>query len=334
MNGRPEGRPYIEPLCAARSNPDFPIAGECKARDFSSVPIIDSHVHLYPPEANRDPAAWAAARGEAHWAVLCTRKRKDGRPVQGFSDVAGLLRALDAVGIGRAILLGWYWEKPETAAEQNRFYAACLRDHPDRLSACATVHPGAGRQLALDTVRRAHEAGFIGLGELSPHSQHYAIDDPVFAKVLALAGELKLPVNLHVTDPESRPFPGRIETPLADFSTLARRFPATTFILAHWGGLLPLRDPAARELGNVVYDTAASPLLYEPEIWRRFVEKVGAERVLFGSDFPLNLYPRLEREAELVRLVAEAKTAGLPSDSLNGIFERNAARIFHLSSSK
>jgi predicted TIM-barrel fold metal-dependent hydrolase len=182
-------------------------------------------------------------------------------------------------------------------------------------------------------VRRAHEAGFVGLGELSPHSQHYAIDDPVWTEVLVLAGELKLPVNLHVTDPESRPFPGRIETPLEDFSTLARRFPGTTFVLAHWGGLLPLRDPATRELSNLVYDTAASPLLYGPEIWQRFVGTVGAERVLFGSDFPLNLYPRLELEAELGRLVTEAKTAGLPAGSLNGIFERNAARVFGVKTS-
>ena len=300
---------------------------------FAPVPIVDSHVHLYPPEANRDPAAWAAERGETHWATLCTRKRKDGRPVQGFSNVAGLLRAMDAAGIARAVLLGWYWENPETAAEQNRFYTTCLREHPDRLSACATLHPAAGRGPALDAVRRAHEAGFVGLGELSPHSQHYAIDDPVWTEVLALAGELKLPVNLHVTDPESRPFPGRIETPLQDFATLARRFPGTTFVLAHWGGLLPLRDPATRELSNLVYDTAASPLLYGPEIWQRFVGTVGAERVLFGSDFPLNLYPRLELEAELGRLVTEAKTAGLPAGSLNGILERNAARVFGVKTS-
>jgi predicted TIM-barrel fold metal-dependent hydrolase len=24
------------------------------------MPVIDAHVHLYPPELNRDPAGWAA----------------------------------------------------------------------------------------------------------------------------------------------------------------------------------------------------------------------------------------------------------------------------------
>jgi predicted TIM-barrel fold metal-dependent hydrolase len=148
--------------------------------------------------------------------------------------------------------------------------------------------------------------------------------------VLTLAAELKLPVNLHVTDPDSRDYPGRVATPLADFVRLASEFSATTFILAHWGGLLPLSDPSAKMPANVYYDTAASPLLYGPEIWRRFITVAGAEHVLFGSDFPLNLYPRLELEAELVRLVNEAQSSGLPADSLAAILHGNAARIFRL----
>src|SRR5580704_10473136 len=103
--------------------------------------FIDCHVHLYPLEINRDPAGWAAAAGEPHWAALCTRRRKDGRPVQGFPDLDRLLLDLDAAGIERAVLLGWYWEKPESCRSQNRFYAECVKLHPDRLSAFATVHP-------------------------------------------------------------------------------------------------------------------------------------------------------------------------------------------------
>ena len=91
-------------------------------------------------------------------------------------------------------------------------------------------------------LQRVHDDGLIGLGELSPHSQGYAVDDPIFIEVLGLAGELKLPVNLHVTDPNCRDYPGRIATPLADFTRLAREFPNVNFVLAHWGGLLPLVD--------------------------------------------------------------------------------------------
>jgi predicted TIM-barrel fold metal-dependent hydrolase len=294
------------------------------------VPLIDSHVHLYPPELNRDPAGWAAARHEEHWALLSTRRRKDGRSVQGFPEVGGLLRAMDAAGVNRAVLLGWYWQRAESCAEQNRFYAECVRRYPDRLAACATLQPAAGRPAALAELHRAREEGLIGLGELSPHSQGYGIDDSVFREVLAQAGDLKLPVNLHVTGPDSRSYPGRVVTPPADFVRLAAEFSQTTFILAHWGGLLPLRDPAAKMPPNIYYDTAASPLLYGPEIWRRFTAAVGADRVLFGSDFPLNLYPGLEQEPEIVRLVTEVRSAGLSAESLAAVMHENATRVLRL----
>jgi hypothetical protein len=289
--------------------------------------ITDAHVHLYPPAANRRPAAWAAMRGELHWAELCTRRRKDGRPVQSFPSVAELLRAMDAAGVARAGLLGWYWENPKSCAEQNRFYARVVRAHPDRLSAFATVHPEAGRSAALDEVRRAHGEGLCGLGELSPHAQGFAVKDAVFGDVLRLAARLRLPVNLHVTDPASGPYPGRVETPLRDFVWLARSFPRTTFILAHWGGLLPLRVPAASKLANVYYDTAASPLLYGQDIWQRFLAKVPAERVLFGSDFPLNLYPRIDAAANMTSFVAEAHRGAVDAGQLLAVLRDNAARI-------
>ena len=171
--------------------------------------IIDAHVHLYPPEVGRDPVAWAARAGEPQWSALCTRRRRDGRRVQAFPTVDELLREMDAAGISRAVLLGWYWEKSTTCAWQNRFYAECIRAHSDRLSAFGTVQPTAGRGVAVAEVRRAHGEGLIGLGEISPHSQGVAIDDPTLAEVLRLAGELRMPVNLHVTDPDGRAYPGR-----------------------------------------------------------------------------------------------------------------------------
>lgn len=260
---------------------------------FACMPVIDAHVHLYPPGMNRDPAGWAAAHGEPHWAVMCARvRRATGRPVQKFPSVDELLRDMDAAGVDRAVLLGWYWEKHDTCALQNRFYARCVRGHPDRLSAFAAVHAGAGGR-ALEEVRRAQGEGLVGLGELSPHSQRVAVDDPGWHAVLDLAGELGLPVNLHVTDPAGGKYPGRVETPPADFLAMATAFPQVKFILAHWAGRL-WREPEAggRLPGNVWIDTAATPLLYGEPIWVEGLRACGAERVLWGTDYPLDLYPR------------------------------------------
>ncbi len=274
--------------------------------------IIDAHVHLYPSEANRDPVKWAAVRKETHWAELSTRKRKDGSAVQGFPSMSELLRDLNAAGIRKAVLLGWYWENHATCVEHNKFYASCLKAYPTRFAAFATVHPAAG-EAALDEVRRARDAGFSGLGELSPHAQHVPLTNPIWRKILALAGELKMPVNLHVTDPHSKPYPGRVATPLSDFIALAREFPWTKFILAHWGGGLAF-DRENNALPNIYYDTAASPLLYDSDVWI----KAPAGRVLFGSDYPLVLYPKSGPAPEFAGIVKEAKVAGADEALLGG----------------
>lgn len=290
---------------------------------------IDSHVHLYSPDVNADPAAWAARAGETHWATLATRRRPSGAAVQIFPGVEELVREMDAAGVERAVLLGWYWLKPESCVRQNRFYAECVRSHPQRLSAFATMHPAAGHDAMSAELRRAREDGLIGLGELSPHSQGYAIDDPVFRAALNLAAEWRWPVNLHVTCPDARAYPGHVPTPLGDFARLARECPTTNFILAHWGGLLPLRPEFSGEvrgLGNLFYDTAASPLLYDATVWRRFFEAVSADKVLFGSDYPLNVYPRLDATPAMIRLIHEARAAKIPG----GVWRENAVRLLRL----
>lgn len=283
---------------------------------------IDAHVHLYPAAANANPAGWAAAQDESAWGTLATRVRRDGRPVQGFPSVDDLLREMDRSGIDRAVLQGWYWTKPATCSLQNAFFAACVRAHPDRLLAFATLHPGAGFWPTLQEMHRARDAGFAGFGELSPHGQGFALDDAVWAEVLTLAGDWKMPVTLHVTDPDSKPFPGRVDTPLSDFVALARQFSRTTFILAHWGGLLPLRDPSAASLANLYYDTAASPLLYGADIWKRFAAVVPSTQVLFGSDYPLDLYRGTTADSGLVNFQREAIAAGAGEDILGGNISR------------
>lgn len=282
--------------------------------------VIDCHVHLYWPLVNADPPGWAMARGETYWASLATRLRKSGRPVQDFPSVDNLLHEMDAAGVDRAVLLGWYWQTAKSCEEQNAFFAECVGAHPDRLSACVTVYPPAGVEHVEREFARAAQASFQGVGELSPHSQQYPVDHPAFERALALAGANGWPVNLHVTDPHARPYPGQIVTPLEDFDRLAQRFPRTTFILAHWGGF------AAAQRANVYFDTAASPLSHPPEVWRRGVAALGAERVLFGSDFPLRLYPALDDGSGLARLVREARGAGLAAEA--AVLGGNAERWF------
>jgi uncharacterized protein len=189
------------------------------------------------------------------------------------------------------------------------------------LSGFAAVQAGAG-EAALEEVRRAHGEGLIGLGELSPHSQGVAVDDPKWRAVLALAVELGLPVNLHVTDPDGGSYPGRVETPLVDFRAMAAEWPKVKFILAHWGGRL-WRGGDLRE--NVWVDTAATPLLYGSPIWDEGLAACGAGKILWGTDYPLELYPKEPGKGTCAGLLAEAR-ARVPED----VCGKNAKRLFGL----
>ena len=99
------------------------------------------------------------------------------------------------------------------------------------------------------------------------------------------------------------------------------RFPDLTIVCAHWGGGLPfyvLMPEVKLAMKNVLFDTAASPLLYSSQIYSQVVQLVGADKILFGSDYPL-LTPR--------RLLKEISSLDLPEEAKKLILSGNARRL-------
>jgi predicted TIM-barrel fold metal-dependent hydrolase len=136
-----------------------------------------------------------------------------------------------------------------------------------------------------------------------------------------------------VTEPQGNSYPGKVETPLGDFVRVAREFPKTKFVLAHWGARLPLDSALgveARACDNLYYDTAASPLTYASEVFREMIGVVGAARVLYGSDHPLNLYPKKSDTPQMGALLAEMRSVGLSETELSAIAEKTAGKILGL----
>jgi len=294
--------------------------------------FIDSHTHAYPTECAADPVGWAKARGEHHWAQLVGPRADCKRTLQGFATRDQMLRAMDDAGIECSVLLGWYWEKQETCRWHNLEMAKWKRASPNRFSIFASVQPLAGK-IVLDDLKCAQDAGFSGIGEVFPAAQGFAMDNPVWEKVLAWAAAEKLPVNMHVPEAAGRDYPGFIGAPLRDYQRLARTHPKVAFIFAHWGGLLPfltLHPTVRRDLQNVYYDTAASPLLYDTRVYRTVVDAVGAERILFGTDYPLRVFPREQQEPDFNRPLHEVKKSGLTKKELALVLGGNARKLLGL----
>jgi hypothetical protein len=285
--------------------------------------IIDSHVHCYPSAVAADPVGWGTARGEHHWVDLVTKGP------QGWADVEDLLRQMDADGIERVVLQGWYWENPLTALEQNQWHADWVSRYPDRIWAMAAVHPGASDPVAVLEEARGWASG---VGECLPQVQSSkGWKDPGWEAVLHWTTAVDWPLCLHITEPVGHCYPGRVATDLQETVEQLEKWPQQRWILAHWGGGLPfyaLNKRVAKATARVWYDSAASPLLYDAKVWPLMLQAVGPKRLLFGSDFPLRLYPRDATQPGWKRLLAEVVSEIEEDADLRHLFFATAEEVF------
>ena len=278
--------------------------------------IIDSHVHVYPPSFRERRGE--IARRDATFRELYSN------PAAVLADAGDLLAAMDAAGVGVAVAVGIGWTDHEVAREANDYLAEAVARSGGRLLAFGSVNPAWGDD-ALAEVERCAAMGLAGVGELHPDTQGFGIDDAaVMGPLMATAGRLGMPVLTHASEPVGHSYPGKGTVTPDKLLRFIEAFPGQTVIAAHWGGGLPfyaLMPEVKAALADTYFDTAASPFLYTPDIFPSVARVVGAERVLFGTDFPLIAHPRL---------LAQVRGSGLSEDEQAMITGGNAARLFGL----
>ena len=140
--------------------------------------ITDFHIHLFPPEVAADRERFVAR--DPGFGLLYADPRHR------FPTAEEALEDLSAAGVERALVCGFGWSDPGLCALHNDFLADLISRYPDRLSACASVQPSDPARAAAEVARRA-ALGFRGVGELMPHLQGYALDDPSVTAPLAEA---------------------------------------------------------------------------------------------------------------------------------------------------
>ena len=244
--------------------------------------IVDAHCHILPP-------SFALRREElaARDATFAEILRS---PSARIADAPQLLKAMERDGVDHAVVMGMGWSDYDVAVEANDYLIESVRANPDRMTGFASVNPAWGDAAALEAQRCA-DAGLRGIGELHPDTQGIDITDPAaMAPMMNLARELSLPVLLHCSEPAGHKYPGKGATTPDKVWQFIRNFPDNVIICAHWGGGLPfysLMPEVGAALSNVYFDSAASPFLYRPDIYPTVASLVGAERILFATDYPL-----------------------------------------------
>jgi predicted TIM-barrel fold metal-dependent hydrolase len=305
-----------------------------KTTPQDTVKIIDSHTHCYPASLTIDPRKWANAHNEPHWGNLVAPL--DRPSIQGWATMEQTLSAMDAAGIAKTVLLGWYWENEATCRWQNEVIAEWVQAAPKRFVGFASIHAGGTAQSVIDQCENARKRGLRGVGELHPGIQHFNASSEGWQALADWCIAHDWPINLHATEAVGHDHPGSVPTPLNDYLRMAEGHPDLKIILAHWGGGLAffeLNPRLRKSLQNVYYDTSATPLLYQPSIFRHMIEIIGVEKILFGSDFPLRLYPRSQKTADYNTFVTKIENeANLSPDEYTAIMQQNMLRLLGLQS--
>jgi predicted TIM-barrel fold metal-dependent hydrolase len=208
---------------------------------------------------------------------------------------------MDECGVDKSIVFGFPWLNPVLFKMHNDCIIEAALRHPDRFIGFGCFDPASSE--AATEAERCLDAGLAGIGELAFYQS--GIDDEVIARltpVMDICRERGKPVLIHTNEPVGHLYPGKTPNTLAQIYSLVRRYPENTLVLAHWGGGLffynLLKKEVKDSLKNVYFDTAASPFLYEPGIYRIAVQAVGAEKILFGSDYPLLAQSRYFKEMD------------------------------------
>ena len=278
--------------------------------------IVDAHCHILPPsfvERRRE----LAARDATFAAILAN-------PSARIADASALLHAMKRDGVDHAVVMGMGWTDYQVAVEANDYIIEAVAAHPSQITGFASVNPAWG-QAAVVEAERCAAAGLRGIGELHPDTQGLDITDlTAMAPLMDLARSLNLPLLLHCSEPVGHQYPGKGRTTPDKVWRLIENFPDNAIICAHWGGGLPfyaLMPEVGAALSNVYFDSAASPFLYQPEIYGVVADVVGADHILFASDYPLMPHSRP---------LSELASQPLPDCQRRLILGENAARLFGL----
>jgi aminocarboxymuconate-semialdehyde decarboxylase len=273
------------------------------------------------------------------------------------------LADMDAAGVDRQVLstvpvLFSYWADPRRTREMSRYLnehlATVASTHPDRFSALGTV-PLNDPAMAVEELERCVlELGMAGV-EIGTNIAGVDLDDPRFLSFFQRAAELGAIVFVH---PWQVVGAGRMaqyyllytvampsETAFAVaaivFGGVLEQVPDLTVVFAHGGGSAPfiigrmergwrVWEPAREHLSTPPSEMLArchfDSLTWDAASLELLVRRVGAERVLLGSDYPFIMGE--DRPGELVEAgaLSDAERAAILGGNAERLLAQAVAR--------
>ena len=278
--------------------------------------IIDFHTHLFPKQVRNNRHSYF--RTEHAFKLLYES------PASRLVGAEELLNAMDENLVDKSVVFGFPWKNSDTVRMHNDYIIEMVAKYSDRFIGFGCVNPAS--KDAGDEAQRCLETGLRGIGEIALYQSGLDLEViESLVPIMQLCQGQGLPVLIHTNEPVGHAYPGKSPMTLAQVYQFIKRFHKNTIVLAHWGGGLfffhLLKKEIKEYLKNIYFDTAASPFLYDAEIYRLAVQLVGSDKILFGSDYPL-LPPQ--------RYFKEMAKAGLPDSQIKKICGLNAAGLLRI----
>lgn len=275
--------------------------------------IIDSHLHAIASDAAAYPKNPIGGH-QSEWSQQ--------RPV----DAQGVIRALDAAGIAKAVVV----QASTVYGHDNRYVVDAVRAYPDRLVGVYSIDalaPDAAERIDHWEAQGLHGFRLFTTGTTMPGQSDWlghADSYPAWAH----AERKGIPVCLQMT-----------MQGLPALRTLLEHFPNARVLLDHCARP-DLDDGAPYRAAQALFDMAKFPGVHlkltnrtlaaaaqgkstPAAFLERLVATFGAGRIAWGSNFPA-------AEGSLTELLATARDvlSGLPKDEQALIFGGSVARLY------
>jgi predicted TIM-barrel fold metal-dependent hydrolase len=230
--------------------------------------------------------------------------------------VEQVVSEMDEAGIDLAILTGLV---EGNFAVPNDVVATWMRAYPDRFAGRCCVDPRDPVAACRELERCVKELGFGSLLVL-PYAFGYPFSHRLYYPLFAKCVELRVPVVTQVGHTGSL-LPSEPGRPIY-LDDVALDFPDLVIVGGHIGW--PWTEEMLALAGkhpNVYVDASAHLPSRYPATFVDFIRGAGADKAIFGTDYPML---RMDRTVRAVHKL------GLPEEVLDKFLYRNASRVYSL----
>lgn len=251
--------------------------------------VIDFHTHIYPDKIALKGVAYVGDFYGFHLDTLGTEQH--------------LAACCREAGVDKRVLLA-VSVRPDQVDSINGWLSGLLDQNTFGFGA---LHPFMDDPLS--HLERFSDMGFSGV-KYHPDMQRFNIDDPRMFPVYAWLEQHSLPVCFHMGDARydySRPI---------RLARVLDRYPGLIVVAAHLGGYqrwdeaeICLRD------SGVYYDTSSAIAFMPPQRAAEIIQGHGADKVLFGTDYPVTTQAEELARFDLLPLSPEDREAILSGNA-------------------